>query len=233
MRTIITIVILFIGVLTFPAQSFQGQNDTPVVRQGIVKATNVNIRKGPSITKQIVGKIPYKGTLVDIIDRNGGWYKVRVGSIEGWVYKDYIALLKDTPESMPDINNESSTINGKSNTTDSRDTIVVKSIRFRIDEDRTEKVFIYLSDFYIPQIIGLEGKKPRIAIDIPNVTSWSERNRIVPVKGQLIKRIRTHLHQDSSTLRIVLDLDPKKNFTANPIYYKAENIYCIVISDAY
>ena len=349
MRTKIVIMMLFILLLAIPAQSFQGQNDTPAVKKGVVNATNVNIRKGPSTTKEIIGTIPYKDTLVDITDYQGVWYKVRVGSIEGWIYEDYIALCKDTPEGIPDIvfaDDESSIrdsiyawrdtwkrkdidthmsfyspdfrsktfdyqglldekttifqnliflsveisdpdisfdgkhaiatfnqkyeclygsdfckkklilakrngtwkivseewekpvepppmMSGKPNITDSRDNIIVKSIRFRIDKDRTEKVFIDLSRFYIPQIIALEGKKPRIAIDIPNVTSWSERNKTVPVKGRLIKRIRTHLHRDSATLRIVLDLDPEKNFTANPIYYKAENIYCIAITDAY
>ena len=251
MRTKLVIVMVFIALLTIPAQSFQEQNsvphneqnaplirqtDTSVVKKGIVNATNVNIRKGPSITKQIVGKIPNKGAFVDVIGCKGVWYKVRVDSIEGWIYEDYISLREDKPEYMPDIlsvDDESSIMNGKPSITDSKDNLIVKSITFRIDNNRTEKVFIDLSHFYIPHIIALEGKKPRVAIDIPNVSSWDERNKIMPVKGRLVKSIRTHLHRNSETLRIVLDLDPVKNYTANPIYYKAENIYCIEITDSY
>lgn len=360
----ILILILFIALLNIPTQSFQEQNsvphnkqnsrlirqtDTSVVKKGIVNATNVNIRKGPSIKKQIVGKITNKDTLVDVIGCKGVWYKVRVDSIEGWMHGNSIVLCEDKPECMPDkffaddvdsirttiyawrdawksrnidkymsfyspdfrsvifdyqglldekakifqritslsieisdpdISFEGKyaiamfnqkyeslyhsdfgkkrlilakrnvtwkivseeweklvepppTINGKTYTTDSKNKIIVKSITFHIDKDRTEKVFIDLSHFYIPQIIALEGKKPRIAIDIPNVSSWDERYKITPVKGRFIKRIRTHLHQDSETLRIVLDLDPVKNYTVNPIYYKAENIYCLEISDIY
>ena len=349
MRIKLVIMMLFILLLVIPAQSFQGQTDTSLVIKGVVNATNVNVRKGPSIKKQIVGKIPYKNTVVDVIDCKGVWYRIRVDSIAGWMHGNFITLRKNTPACMPAIvtsDDESSirdiiyawrdawkrkdmdthmsfyspdfrskafdyqglldekttifqnliflsvdisdpdirfdgkhaiatfqqkyeclygsdfckkklilaqrngtwkivseelekpekpspVTSGKPNTSDLKDAIIVKSIRFRIDKDKTEKVFIDLSRFYIPQIIALEGKKPRIAIDIPNITSWSERNGTVSVKGQLIKRIRTHLHRDSETLRIVLDLDPEKNFKANPIYYEAENIYCIVISDSY
>lgn len=356
--------ILFIALLSIPAQSFQEQNsvphnkqnsgfirqtDTSVAKKGIVNATNVNIRKGPSIKKQIVGKITNKGSFVDVIGYKGVWYKVRADGIEGWIHGDYIVLCEDRSErisdifladdidsirttiyawrdawksknidkymsfyspdfrsgtfdyqswldekakifqrpspisieiSDPDVSFDGKqaiakfnqkyeslyhsdfgkkklilakrnvtwkivseewekllesphTISGKTDITDSKDKIIVKSIKFHIDKDRTEKVFIGLSHYCIPQIIALEGKNPRIAIDILNVSSWDEHYKIMPVKGHLIKQIRTHLHRNSETLRIVLDLDPVKNYTVNPIYYKAENIYCIEISDIY
>ncbi len=105
--------------------------------------------------------------------------------------------------------------------------IIVKSIKYKIEKDR-EKVFIALNNFSTPKILTLEGDKPRIVIDIKNVSSWSGHYR-TPVNGNLIKQIRTYLHRDTEKLRIVLDLNPSENYFINQIYYQTENIYCIEV----
>jgi hypothetical protein len=47
----------------------------------------------------------------------------------------------------------------------------------------------------------------------------------------LINKIRVYLHHDKNILRIVLDLAPSLDCTVNPVYYNAENIYCLEISE--
>jgi ketosteroid isomerase-like protein len=105
--------------------------------------------------------------------------------------------------------------------------IIVKGIKYKIEKDR-EKVFITLNNFSTPKILTLEGDKPRIVIDIKNVSSWSGHYR-TPVNGKLIKQIRTFLHHDTEKLRIVLDLNPSENYSTYQIYYQTENIYCIEV----
>ncbi len=105
--------------------------------------------------------------------------------------------------------------------------IMVKSIKFESKKDR-EKVFIASNNFFVPEILTLEGDKPRIIIDIKRVSSWRGNYR-TPVNGNLIKQIRTFLHNDTKKLRIVLDLNPSENYYINQIYYKKENIYCIEV----
>ncbi len=105
--------------------------------------------------------------------------------------------------------------------------IIVKSIKYKIEKDR-EKVFIALNNFTTPKIFSLKGDKPRIVIDIKNVSSWSGHYR-TPVNGNLIKQIRTFLHHDTEKLRIVLDINSSENYSINQIYDQTENIYCIEV----
>lgn len=105
--------------------------------------------------------------------------------------------------------------------------IIIKSIKFEPKKDR-ENVFIASNTFFVPEILTFEGDKPRIVIDIKPVSSWSGRNR-TPVKGNLIRQIRTHLHPDTKKLRIVLDLNPSENYFINQVYYEKKHIYRIEV----
>ena len=105
--------------------------------------------------------------------------------------------------------------------------IIIKSIKFEAKKDR-ENVFIASNTFFVPEILTLEGDKPRIVIDIKPVSSWGGRYR-TPVKGNIIRQIRTHLHPDTKKLRIVLDLNPSENYFINQIYDEKKHIYCIEV----
>jgi hypothetical protein len=105
--------------------------------------------------------------------------------------------------------------------------IIVKSIKFERQKNR-EKLFIVSNNYFVPKILTLEGDHPKIVIDIKPVYSWNGPYR-TPAKGNLIRQIRTSLHPDSETLRIVLDLNPSENYYIDQIYYEKKNIYCIEI----
>jgi len=108
--------------------------------------------------------------------------------------------------------------------------VAVKSIEFQIEKNGTEKVYVALSHFIIPEIITLGGDNPRIAIDIKNISTWEGDSKI-PVDGRLIRQIRTYLHADVRKLRIVLDLNSDSDVFVNPIFYRAENIYCLEVKE--
>jgi hypothetical protein len=105
--------------------------------------------------------------------------------------------------------------------------IIIKSIKFELKKDR-ENVFIASNTFFVPKILTLEGDKPRIVIDIKPVSSWSGRYK-TPVKGHLIRQIRTHLNPGTNKLRIVLDLNHSKNYFIKQVYYEKKNIYSIEV----
>ena len=105
--------------------------------------------------------------------------------------------------------------------------IIVKSIKFNIEKDR-EKVFVALNNYSIPEVLTLNGDKPRVVVDVKNVSSWNGLS-IIPVNGNLIKQIRTHLHHDAKKLRIVLDLTHSEDNIINKSFNKAENIFCIEV----
>ena len=111
------------------------------------------------------------------------------------------------------------------------DKIIVKSIKFKVENNGAEKIFIGLNHFSIPKVLALEGVQPRIVIDFKNISSWKGHSRM-PVNGQFIKQIRTSLNRETQILRIVLDLtNPSANYDVDPIFYKEENIYCLEVRD--
>lgn len=105
--------------------------------------------------------------------------------------------------------------------------IMVTTIKFNEEKNR-EKVCITLSNFCTPEVKTLNGDKPRVVIDIKNVPSWSG-SYITPANGKMIKQIRTYLHRDIEKLRIVLDLNPVKNYSLDQTYNTEENIFCIAV----
>ena len=105
--------------------------------------------------------------------------------------------------------------------------IIVKSIRFNIEKDR-EKVFVALNNYSIPKVLTLNGGRPRVVVDVKNVSSWKGLS-IIPVNGNLIKQIRTHFHHDAKKLRIVLDLKKSEDNIINKSFNKAENIFCVEV----
>lgn len=106
--------------------------------------------------------------------------------------------------------------------------VAIEGIRFQMEEDGSEKVFILMNRSYWPKVFVLEGDKPRIVIDFENVSSWEGQAKI-SVKGNLIRQIRTHLQKTQGKLRVVLDLDPDVDYVVSQVFYKAENMICLTV----
>lgn len=58
---------------------------------GTVTATILNVRKGPGLTTEIIGKL-YKNNKVKIDKKVGSWYSIYFGDHGGYVYNSYIKL---------------------------------------------------------------------------------------------------------------------------------------------
>lgn len=74
-----------------------------------------------------------------------------------------------------------------------------------LEEEERVLIRIPKKDFQVPLIEGLAGSKPRIIIDIGNVGQWNEIYKKV-VRGSIIRKIRSYLHEDEKRLRVVLDV---------------------------
>lgn len=103
-----------------------------------------------------------------------------------------------------------------------------RKLEYRMDDGGGERVYIRMDRFFIPIVFNLEGKKPRVVIDIFDISQWDEPSRL-PANGPLIRQIRTYLHRKQKKLRIVLDLNPSENYYISQRYFKGKNIYCIEI----
>ncbi|GAM10159.1 bacterial SH3 domain protein [Geobacter sp. OR-1] len=63
---------------------------------GLVSATSLNVRPEPSTAKPALGALK-RGTKVEILEKLEGWYRIRSGSLSGYVSGDYVTIVDSTP----------------------------------------------------------------------------------------------------------------------------------------
>lgn len=74
---------------------FAGLSENLSGSVGLVTATGVNIRKGPSTETDVVGFISNKRTVVSVVGQEGDWYQVKYGTVTGYIRNDLIAVYND------------------------------------------------------------------------------------------------------------------------------------------
>lgn len=109
--------------------------------------------------------------------------------------------------------------------------IDVKNIRYSLEEEGKELFFVEFNRFYTPAVSIIQGKVPRIILDLTNVSSFKKQWAAISVGGKLIKRIRSSINSQTKAVRIVLDMEPSKNYYVNPTFYEKENTYALEISE--
>jgi hypothetical protein len=65
-------------------------------RTGLVNAKSLNVRPEPSTDKPPVGALP-RGAKVEILEKLDGWYRIKAGSLGGYVAADYVTVIDATP----------------------------------------------------------------------------------------------------------------------------------------
>ncbi|MCG6537381.1 MAG: AMIN domain-containing protein, partial [Syntrophales bacterium LBB04] len=105
----------------------------------------------------------------------------------------------------------------------------MKNIRYSLEDDGKESIFIEFNRFYTPVIFAIPGKEPRIVLDITNISSFKKKQAIISVGGKLIKRIRSSINHQTNEARIIIDLNPSKDYSVNPVFYEKDNIYSLEI----
>ncbi len=65
-------------------------------RTGLVTAKSLNVRPVPSTEQPPVASLP-RGTRVELREAVAGWYRIRAGSVSGYVSGDYITVIDETP----------------------------------------------------------------------------------------------------------------------------------------
>ncbi len=110
--------------------------------------------------------------------------------------------------------------------------LVVKNITFKKEAGGRERVLIEFNRFNAPRIFGIDGANPRVVIDVANVSSAGRGLARIRTGGKLVRQIRSALDRTTHVMRIVIDVEPNLGYDVDQIYYKAENVYAIEISEA-
>ncbi|AKL95022.1 putative phage P2 GpU family protein [Clostridium aceticum] len=64
----------------------------PSAKYGVVTASVLNVRNGPGMNHQIIGKLP-RDTRVTITGQEGQWHRINFGEGKGYVSATYIKLI--------------------------------------------------------------------------------------------------------------------------------------------
>ncbi|MBA4397531.1 MAG: hypothetical protein C0394_09145 [Syntrophus sp. (in: bacteria)] len=206
-----------------------------------------NIRAARSINAKITGRLD-AGDRVRADFLKDGWYAVfapdekkRVKSrARGYVYAPRLAAVpvpaasKKTEQKTESLSQKTQTAPPSPSAPDSpkEPPLEIKNITVKFEPAGHEKIFIDFSRDVAPELFSIEGKAPRIVIDIKNVSSVRKGLTRIDVPGKLIRQIRSSLDHASRQLRIVVDLSPSISYEVEPIFYKAEKIYMLDISEA-
>ncbi|AAM24136.1 uncharacterized protein YgiM (DUF1202 family) [Caldanaerobacter subterraneus subsp. tengcongensis MB4] len=68
------------------------RGDTGEVSVGVVTGNYVNLRSEGSLSGKVLMQLS-KGTQVEVLDRQNGWYKVKLSNgQEGWIYREYLSV---------------------------------------------------------------------------------------------------------------------------------------------
>lgn len=114
---------------------------------------------------------------------------------------------------------------------DQEEGVKVTKIGFIRADSGVEKFMMVCSRECIPELSVIQGKKPRVVLDLKNVTYISPQYRKMDVDGRFVQWIRTYLNRENKTLRVVLDMNAAKHYRVNPVQYQAENTFVLEIME--
>ncbi|MCX5853943.1 MAG: AMIN domain-containing protein [Deltaproteobacteria bacterium] len=197
-----------------------------------------NIRAKRSFNARIKGQLE-AGQAVKVDFLKDSWYAVfkvmeeRRSESKALGYVHVSRLYRDAPEVSEitsDKKKRSENIPLKADQAE-LPPIDVKNIRYFLEKEGKESIFIEFNRFYTPAMSTIQGKAPRIVLDITNVSSFKKEWAVISVGGKLIRRIRGSINLQTNVARIVLDMEPSKDYSVNPVFYEKENTYSLEISE--
>jgi hypothetical protein len=200
---------------------------------------NTNIRADRSAASKLEGQLK-TGQPVKADFLQDDWYAVfPVTQTErnekkalGYVYAPLL-LDKREPNSFGSTATEEKSVKDtplKKMETESL-TVDVKDIAFKVTRDGKELLFIEFDRFYTPTISRIEGKQPRIIIEIKDASALKEEWSAINTAGNFIRKIRSRMDSQTRVARIVLDMAPEKDYEVSQAFYERENMYSLEISD--
>lgn len=109
--------------------------------------------------------------------------------------------------------------------------LVISDITFERGKNKREIVFIHMNRFFWPPVRHiLESGNPSLVIEISPVDAVPDRLVNIPVDGQWITRIRTQYTGSRKILRVVLDLQPSKDYQVTQHFNRNKNLFLVELA---
>jgi ketosteroid isomerase-like protein len=112
------------------------------------------------------------------------------------------------------------------------DGLIIRSMGFEKDPATTsmDRVYMKLNFFYVPDILFIAGEKPILLMEFPHVASW-QGPPALSTNGRFVQKIRAYLYGACRTLRVVLDMDPKRSYNTRPLYNEEDRTFLLEITE--
>lgn len=178
-----------------------------------VKVLVARVRQAPTTESPILFKIR-RGDPVVVDQEKGEWYHIRhVDDRQGWAHRN---LFTATSQNSGETTGQSYFLN---------------AISMQVHSNAKEAVVFQVDGFQPPETFVLKGERPRVVCDFLNTRVRDNvGNRIEP-EGSLVKDIRVAPYGGAAPrVRIVLDLNPGRNYVVDQTFYKKENRYIVTVA---
>ena len=115
---------------------------------------------------------------------------------------------------------------------DKKSALTVKKIAFAADESTGEWITLSCNQSCVPELFSIEGENPRLVMDMKGVSLLQPKVRNINTGGKLVKGIRSYLDAKTKILRVVLDLEPSKNYIVCPVQDPFNYTYMLRIEES-
>jgi len=103
-------------------------------------------------------------------------------------------------------------------------------VEFDDTSHRGEIVTFKLNSFNPPVVFGIEEDVPRIVCFFKDTSAGDKLGEIIKSGGKFIKNIKIGTYRNPDNIRVVLDLEPGKNYDLQQIFFKEDKLFMIIIN---
>jgi hypothetical protein len=103
-------------------------------------------------------------------------------------------------------------------------------VKFDATSPKGEMVMFKLNGFHPPSVHGVEEGIPRVICDFNNTKLVDTTKNLIKTNGKLVKVIRTSKTKKPERVRVVIDLEPNRNYDLQQVFFKEDNLFVIIVN---
>lgn len=176
------------------------------LKRAVVEVRSGRVRQSPSLSAPVETGIS-RGEVVTVTDENEEWYAIQTNDGEiGWAHRNLFGPV--TGGMLTQIRTEPGE-----------------------PDSEAETVVFELNGFHPPDTFALEEDNLlKIVCDFKGVLPSETLDRVVPLEGKYLKRVRLGVHKTPELkVRAVVDLSPDRQYGVEQVFFRESNRYVLKI----
>lgn len=103
-------------------------------------------------------------------------------------------------------------------------------VKFDATSPKGEMIMFKLNGFHPPSVHGVEEGIPRVICDFNNTKLVDATKSLIKTNGKFVKVIRTSKTKKPEKVRVVIDLEPNRNYDLQQVFFKEDNLFVIIVN---